>query len=140
MSRTRPPTATVAGAPGEGPPPAAIWLMPLAGLLLGVDAPDLAHAPFHRLLDVRAACDPREHVGDDERREHFLRRRRHRTGIAEEDGDLVLLLERRQLRIAAEAGHRLRVLVLEERHVVAAAGLHRFLLVVGDRLDEFLRG
>src|SRR5436309_734274 len=75
----------------------------LRGLVLGVDPPDLPHAPLHGLVDARAARHAREHVGDDERGEHLLRGGRHRPGVAKERCDLVLLLE--QDKITAFFGH-----------------------------------
>src|SRR5437016_6054350 len=93
----------------------------LRGLVLGVDPPDLPHAPLHGLVDARAARHAREHVGDDERGEHLLRGGRHRPGVAEERCDLVLLLERPELRVLPEPRHRLVVPAAEARHVVAAA-------------------
>src|SRR5207247_1590642 len=81
-------------------------------------------APLHGLVDARAARHAREHVGDDERGEHLLRGGRHRPGVAEERCDLVLLLERPELRVLPEPRHRLVVPAAEERHVVAAARPH----------------
>src|SRR5262249_17756756 len=62
-------------------------------LVLPVDPPDLADAPLHRVLDGAAAGHAGEHVGNDERGEHFLCRWRHGAGMAEERGDLALILK-----------------------------------------------
>src|SRR2546425_10873103 len=132
----RPPTGTESEAPGDLPPPEARCPMWLRGLVLGVDPPDLPHAPLHGLVDARAARHAREHVGDDERGEHLLRGGRHRPGGAEERCDLVLLLERPELRVLPEPRHRLVVPAAEGRDVVAPGRPPRLPLAVSRGPNE----
>src|SRR5262249_40936154 len=111
----------------------------LLGLVLRVNALVLTRRPLHRVLDGRAAGDPREHVGDDEGGLHLLRRRRDRPREPEEGVDRQLILEHGELLVVPEAGHGLLVVVLQERHVVATARGHRRLELVVEG-EEVLLG
>ena len=102
--------------------------------VFGVDPSVFAHRPLHGVVGTLAAGDTREHVGKQERRDDLLNGGRERTGIPVEADDVGEVLQHLHLGIGADDGHGLLVAVFEERHVVAAAGDHAILPVVGQVL------
>src|SRR5207244_11419639 len=98
-----------------------------------------AHRPLYGVVWTLAAGDASKHVGKQERRDNLLDRGREWTGIPVEADDVGEVLQHLHLGIGADDGHGLLVAVFEEWHVVAAAGDHAILPVVGQVLQELLR-
>src|SRR4029077_9443758 len=106
---------------------------------LGVDGLDLLLAPLDGLLEIHlVGAELGERIHHHELLVDLVRSRGERARVAGGEVVLGVLLERLQLRVLADDRERRFRVVLEERHVVAGAGLGTLAVVVHQRLEERL--